>query len=114
MGVSNALDAAVADITLQTLVRMNVRNWQLTSGSLFPEQYLLGELLGRLLATGISDLAKALARREGIEPAREDSQTFQSFVDRAVAAACALAGEATAGAMHMLVAVSLEQLSLVT
>jgi hypothetical protein len=113
-GVWNMPDTAIADITLQTLVRMNVRNWQLTSGDLFPEQYLLGEVLGRLLATGIATPATVLAGREGVEPARQGGETFQSFVDRASAAARVLAGDATAAALHMLVAVSLDQLSLVT
>ena len=110
-GVWNLPDATVAGITLQTLIRMNIRNWQLTSGALFPDQYLLGEVLGRLLATGIGEPVNALAGREDIEPDMRNSRTFQSFVNRAVAAACVLAGDATAAAMHMLVAVSLDQLN---
>jgi hypothetical protein len=107
-------DGAIQDISIKTLARMNVRNWQLTSGALFPDQYLLSEVLGRLLATGISEPARALAAREGAIVAQSAPSDFQSLVNRAVAAACVLAGDATTAAMHMLVAVSLDQLSAVT
>ena len=107
-------DSSISEITLQTLVRINVRNWQLTSGALFPDQYLLSDVLGRLLATGIGEPAKALATREGMAHARSGASDFQSLVNRAVDAACVLAGDATTAAMHMLVAVSLDQLGAVT
>jgi hypothetical protein len=113
-GAWSMADTTISDVALQTLVRMNVRNWQMTSGSLFPDQYLLSDVLGRLLATGIGEPARAIAGREGVAHAVSGPPDFRSFVERAVAAACVLAGDAPAAAMHMLVAVSLDQLGAVT
>ncbi len=107
-------DASVLDIVLPSLVRMNIRNWQLTSGPVFADQYLLGEVLGRLLANGIAQPVTMMARQEGSASGQERARDFRSLVARAVAAARVLSGDAAAAAMHMLVAVSLETLRAVT